>query len=317
MSIRKAFYVGLLALAPALTGCLVHTHSVLRTRPPTIVLGTTLDQLLKQVDDRDNTIHSMTAAVEVIPCTGGSSKGEVRCYASTSGYIIIQKPEQISVILKVPLLGSRALDMVSNGKTFKLLIPPESCAIYGSDVVNNTAQKGLYALRPAVILDSLMIHGLQPGQVVSMTQGDRIVPDPKTRKDVIDEPTYNLQFLLRPTDHTARALRVIHVSRTDLLPFQQDIYNADGKIETTATYSNYQKFGDIVFPKTIRIERPLDELTLTITILPRETSFNQQIPPDQFTLDLPPSTAHMVNMDDPATASITNPCGVRATQSQH
>ena len=56
--------------------------------------------------------------------------------------------------------------MVSDGKTFKMLIPPENCAITGSDVVTNSSQKGLYSLRPAVILDSLLIPGLRtrPGR---------------------------------------------------------------------------------------------------------------------------------------------------------
>ncbi len=323
MRIRKAFSIGLLALTPALTGCLVHTHSVLKTRPPTIVLGTSLDQLLKQVDDRYSAIHSMTAAVEVVACFGGSSKGDVQygskgeitCSAELDGHIVIGKPENILFLLEVPLVHSRFLDMVSDGKSFKMLIPPENCAITGSDVVTNTQQKGIYSLRPGVIIDSLLVQGLQPNQDVAMTQDSRILPDPKTRKDVIEEPTYNLEFLSQPEGKVANSLRVIHISRTDLLPYQQDIYNSDGKIATQATYKNYRKFGNINFPTLIEIQRPLDELSLTITIVPNRTSFNQELPADQFGLDIPPDTAHVTNMDSPASASITNPCAVHAPQS--
>ena len=128
---------------------------------------------------------------------------------------------------------------------------------------------------------------------------------------------YNLEFLSQPSGHIAHTFRVIHVSRSNLLPYQQDIYNSDGKIETTATYSNYQKFGDVNFPKVIKIDRPLDELILTITINPARTSFNQKLESDQFELDIDPSTPHIVNMDDPVSGSLTNPCGVNATQSPH
>ena len=38
MRIRQAVATGLLAMTPALTGCLVHTHSVLKTRLPDVVL---------------------------------------------------------------------------------------------------------------------------------------------------------------------------------------------------------------------------------------------------------------------------------------
>ncbi len=331
MRIRKAFATGLLALTPALTGCLslsrlfTHTHSVLKTRPPTIVLGTSLDQLLKRVDDNYAAIHSMTAAVEVVACTGGASKGdvqygskgEVTCSPSFDGHIVIGKPENLLFLLELPVVHSMALDMVSDGKSFKMYIPPENCAITGSDVVTNTAQKGKYALRPAAILDSLLIQGLQPNQDVALTQDNRIVPDPKNRKVFIDEPTYNLEFLSQPEGQVAQSLRVIHISRVDLLPFQQDIYNTDGKVATQATYSNYQKFGDINFPTKIVIQRPLDELKLTITVVSNRTSFNQQLDADQFNLDIRPETAHVINMDSPASSDLTNPCDVHVPQSPH
>jgi hypothetical protein len=247
--------------------------------------------------------------------TGGSLRGEVKESISFNGFIIIGKPEQINVILTVPILGSQALDMVSDGKTFKMLIPPKSCAIAGSDVVTNNSEKGLYSLRPAVILDSLLIHGMESEQVVSMTQDSRVVENPKKRKDLIQEPDYDIEFLSQPQGQVARTLRVLHTSRVDLLPYRQDIYDAEGKVATQAFYSNYQKFGDIDFPTKIVIQRPLDELGLTITVT--KATFNQPLLEDQFKLDIPENTAHVTNMDDPASGTITDPCAVHGTQSQH
>src|ERR1039458_9469661 len=131
MTIKQAVATGLLAMTPALTGCLVHTHSVLKTRLPDIVFNSTLDQLLKQVNNRNAAIQSMTLYVRMSTSTGGSLQGQVKESISFNGFIIIGKPEQINVILKVPLLGSQALDMVSDGKTFKMLIPPKNCAMVG------------------------------------------------------------------------------------------------------------------------------------------------------------------------------------------
>jgi hypothetical protein len=215
--------------------------------------------------------------------------------------------------------------MVSDGKTFKMSIPPRSCAIVGSDVLTNTTQKGLYSLRPAVILDSLMIKGLGAGHVVSMTQDSRIVEAPRTAKgmisgkqiikgkDLVEEPEYDLQFLSQPQGEVARALRVLHISRVNLLPYRQDIYNDEGKVVTTAMYSNYQLFGNINFPTRIVIQRPLDELALTITVT--KATFNQKLDSDAFELTYP-STYAVQNMDDPASAT-TNPCVSHASQSQH
>jgi hypothetical protein len=278
------------------------------------VYGASLDRLLDQVNQRYDEVHSMTSAVQLYACTGGANEGVVKCL-NFSGFIVVGKPESINVILKVPIVGSDALDMVSDGKTFKMLIPHEGCAITGSDVVTSGSQKGMYSLRPAVILDSLLIRGLQPDQNVAMTQGSRTLPDPKTRKDVIEDPDYEIEILSQPKGQVASTLRVVHIDRMNLLPWEQDIYNAEGKVETQAFYSNYQKFGDINFPRKIEIQRPLDELSLTITI--SKATFNQTLPDDQFKLDIPTTTAHVTNMDDPANASIKDPCAAHAPQSTH
>jgi hypothetical protein len=315
MRIKQAAAIGLFAVTPALTGCLVHTHSVLKSRPPDLVYSSTLDQLLKQVEARNDAIHTMTAFVQVVACEGGSSKGEVTCYPAFSGFIDIGKPEQIRVILKVPILGSQALDMVSDGKTFKMEIQRKECAIIGSDVVTNPSQKGLYGLRPAVILDSLMIQPRQDDEVVSMTQDSWTPPQPKNRKGIVEDPDYDIEFLSQPQGQTAKALRVVHIDRVNLLPYRQDIYNDEGKVATQAVYTNYQKFGDINFPTKIVIQRPLDELSLTITVN-RKTTFNQKLDADTFDLGPIPANFAVQNMDDPVSAA-TNPCGAHAPQPKH
>jgi hypothetical protein len=302
-------------MTPALTGCLVHTHTVLKTHPPDVVRNATLDGLLKQVDARYDGIQSMQLSIQMVISTGGSVQGVVKEYTSLPGYIITGKPEDIRVILLLPVVRSKALDMVSDGNAFKMLItfPTRNCAIIGSDVVNSSAQKGLYSLRPAVVLDPLLIQGLRPDQVVSMTQDSRTYPDPKKRKQLIEEPDYDIGFLSQPQGQEARTLRVVHLSRVNLLPWRLDIYNADGKVQTQTSYSNYQKFGDIDFPTKIVIQRPLDELGLTITV--SKASFNQTLAGDEFKLDIPDGIP-ITNMDDPVSAAIA-PCAAHEPQSTH
>lgn len=303
-----------LGLLPT-TGCYVHTHAVIKTRPADMVLSAPLNQVLKRVNDQYSAIQSMTALdVQIATSTGGSHEGQVKDYISFGGYIILGKPDQIRVILKVPIAASQALDMVSDGKTFKMLIPPKSCAIVGSDTVTDISQKGFYSLRPAVILDSMLIRGLEPDEVVSETQDVRVVENPKKKNDFIEEPDYDLEFFSQPKGQIARTLRVVHISRTDLRPYQQDIYDADGKVVTQALYSDYQKFGDIIFPSKIIVKRPLDELSLTIT-LNKKTTFNQKLDADEFELEIPQGIATQ-NMDDPTSAA-TNPCAAHAPQSPH
>ena len=312
MRIKTAFAAGLLGMMPALTGCLVHTHTVLKTHLPDVVLNATLDDLLARTTTRYNDLNSMVLPVQISTMTGGSMQGVVKESISFKGYIIIEKPDMIHVLLQVPLLGSRALDMVSDGNNFKMLIPPQHCAIVGSDV-SLPSQKGLYSLRPAVILDSILIRGRGNDQVVSMTQDSRVVANPQKRKDYIQEPDYDIEFLSQPDGTVAHTLRVLHISRVNLLPYRQDIYDAEGKVATQAVYTNYETFGDIQFPTKIVIQRPLDELGLTIVVT--KPSLNQKLQPDQFELMIPPGTATQ-NMDDPVSAK-SNPCVSHEPPPQH
>jgi outer membrane lipoprotein-sorting protein len=109
-------------------------------------------------------------------------------------------------------------------------------------------------------------------------------------------------------------LRVLHVSRADLQPYRQDLYNAEGKVITQATYSDYKKFGDISFPTKIVIQRPLDELGLTVTIT--KATFNQKLDADQFDSGPIPASFKHQNMDDPVSAA-ANPCASHEPQSTH
>ncbi|HTD96392.1 MAG TPA: hypothetical protein VK627_05665 [Edaphobacter sp.] len=285
MRIRQALAAGLIGLAPALTGCLTHTHSVPKVNPAEVVLNATQDQLLKQVDEQFNAIQTINASVEITATTGGGLQGKVTQHPSFSGYIFMRKPEDMRVLLRVPILGSQALDMVSNGKTWKLWIPPQHRAMEGTSEITTHSENGLENLRPAVFFDSLLIRGLQSNQLVSMTLDSRTVPDLKKKKEFLEEPDYDLEFLEQPQGQTAHTVRVIHIGRSTLLPYQQDIYSADGKVVTRVLYSDYHKSGDVSFPWKIEIRRPIDGYSLTVAVT--KLALNQKLEDDQFDLKIP------------------------------
>ncbi len=250
-----------------------------------MVQNATLDQLVEQMNSRYDAINTMIASVEIATSTGGSRTGKVLVHTSLRGYIFVRKPEQLRVLLQLPVIGSKALDMVSDGKTFKLLIPPRNRAIVGPNTVSEPSQNGLENLRPYVFLDSLLVKRLDTGQLVSPTQGVRVLEPGDKQKDLIEEPDYDLEILAQPQGEMIRTERLVHISRANLLPYQQDVYDASGRVETRATYGGYQKFGNIDFPTTIVITRPLDEYSLTLTVT--KLVFNEKLAEDQFELKIP------------------------------
>ena len=50
------------------------------------------------------------------------------------------------------------------------------------------------------------------------------------------------------------------------MPIEQDIYNADGDLETQVIYGPYQDFNGTQFPGTITINRVIDEYKITLTV---------------------------------------------------
>src|SRR5580692_2427103 len=221
MRIRQALAMGLVTLAPALTGCLTHIRAVPKTRPAEVVMSATLDQLLSQVETRFNAIQTINATVEIVASEGGARQGQIKELPSFSGYIFLRKPEDMRVLLRVPFLGSVGLDMVSDGKTWKLWVPKRNIAMTGNSEVAPSSQHGLESLRPKVIFDSLLIRGLTPDQVVDLTQDSRVLPDPEDKKQLVEEPDYELTILEPPQGKIAHTLRVIHIGRSTLLPYQQ------------------------------------------------------------------------------------------------
>jgi outer membrane lipoprotein-sorting protein len=294
MRIRQAFAAGLIAMAPVLTGCLTHTHIVPKTRPAENVLNATLDQLIKQVNSRFDDVQAFRADVEVVASQGGSLQGKVKDFPALGGYIFLRKPKDLRVLLRVPILGSQALDMVSDGKSWKLWIPYYKKAWTGTKETASPDQHGLEALRPPVIFDSILVQGLSSDQIIALNQDTRVVTSEQNKKDLIEEPDYDLDILEQPKGQVARTVRVIHISRVNLLPYQQDIYGPDGTVVTRATYSNYQKFGDTPFPMKIVINRPLDQYSLAITVT--KLALNQKLEDDQFDLKIPDNTP-VKNMD--------------------
>jgi len=285
MRIRQALAVGLVALAPALTGCLTHIRTVAKTRPAEVVISASLDHLLSQVDTRYNQIQSLNATVQIVASEGGARQGQIKEFPSFSGYIFLRKPEDLRVLMRVPYLGSVGLDMVSDGKTWKLWVPPKKIAMTGTSEAVDSSQHGLESLRPKVIFDSLLVRGLGSDQIVVLTQDSRVIPDPKDKKQLIEEPDYELSILEPPQGKTAHTLRVIHIGRSTLLPYQQDIYDENGHVVTQAFYSNYQYFSDIPFPMKIDIKRPQDQYGLAITIT--RLTVNQKLEDDQFEVKFP------------------------------
>ena len=283
---KRSVFAGLAACAGmALTGCTT-IRSVNKTVRAPNVLDATLEQLNGQIAARYEAIQTINAAVDIKASTGGEHQGEVTEYPAFAGYILLRKPSDMRVFMLVPVVRSLALDMVSDGKDFKLLIPPKNKAIVGLDKeVTTPSKNGLENLRPYIIRDALLIPPVLSDELVGKTEGARILPAAKGKKETTEEPDYDLTVTRVKSGRELQTIRVIHISRVTLKPYEQDIYDATGRKVTIVTYDKYQKFGDIEFPMSILITRPLDEYSLNIVVT--KLTLNQKLDDESFALKIP------------------------------
>jgi outer membrane lipoprotein-sorting protein len=271
-----------------LTGCFRTTHVVQKVLAPDMYRTASVGTLEQELSARDAALHTLNASVLITASTGGAKEGTVTQYTAFRGYIFVQKPGMLRVILQLPVLGSRAMDMVSDGKTFTLLIPPRNKVIEGTNAVTKPSKNGLENLRPAVFLDSLLVPGLSPDEFVTLTESTRVIEPESKHKDAVEEPDYDITVLEPQTGNIMTRERVVHISRITMLPYEQDTYEND-RVVTLATYNKYQEFNGEQFPTVITIQRPLDEYSLKIVVT--KLTLNAPFESDQFELKIPAGAA--------------------------
>ena len=278
----------LLLALPALNGCLWHTRKVPKARPPAVVLTASPEKLVDIINQQGDAIHSLSAAVTFTATSGGALNGQEKTITPFSGYILLRKPEALRVIGYLPVVHSPAFDMASNGNSFRLLIPPKSEAIEGPNELTQPSPNAFENLRPYMFFDSMVIPQISPDEVLSVTADSNIVVNPKTRKLEI-RPEYLLTVQVRQANSRfTQVHRVIHISRIDLRPVQQDIYDQNGQVQTQALYGSLQTFGTERFPGTVTIKWPQQQEQILITI--EKLRVNLPLANDQFELKIPDGT---------------------------
>lgn len=283
--IRRGISLALMLALPALSGCVWHTRRVPKAVMPVNILTATPQQLENVINEQYDSVNSMFAAVTFTATMGGSLKGSEKTITPFSGYIFVRKPRSLRVIGYVPFVHTVMFDMASDGKEFKLSIPPKNEAVEGNNTVTEESSNSWENMRPYMFLDSLLIPKIGPADLVTVTGVSSTVVNAKTKKLEI-EPQYLLTVESRQGDSNLLLVhRVIHFSRIDLRPSEEDIYDQKGQIQTQAIYGSLQTYGTVVFPGTITLRWPLQQQQILITI--ERLKVNQAEPANAFQLKIP------------------------------
>jgi outer membrane lipoprotein-sorting protein len=294
---RREWIKLLALLLPVLTGCLSHTRKLQQPILAGPVLDADVLDLVQGINDRYDKIQSLTATMDFSVSVGGAHQGKQTDFTSFRGFVLFRKPQMLRVIIKVPVIQATAVDLASDGSTFKLYIPRNKRVVEGENSVTSHSAKPLENLRPSVFLDSIVIQNITPDEIVSVIHESSTTMDVKTKR-LLELPQYDLTVLSGSTPvstkdiaKVAKPRRVIRFSRIDLLPVEQDIYNAAGDLETQVLYGPSKDYEGTKFFSTIDITRPIDGYRIRMSV--EKVAINPVNPPltdRTFELTIPPGT---------------------------
>ncbi|HME56882.1 MAG TPA: DUF4292 domain-containing protein [Terracidiphilus sp.] len=271
-----------------LSGCLFTTRKLPIPKAPEIVNTVTPDELVAQLNGRWDKLQSLNATVEIQASTLKSKEGLARDYTTIRGLILMRKPEMLRVYGRVPVVGTRMFDMTSDGKSFMLFIPSKNKAVKGANALKKKSDNQIENMRPGFFFDAMVVRGLGPDDLYGVVMDSETVED-EARKHLYNIPEYILSISRsKPKSQQLTTVRVVVFHRDDMLPYEQDLYDSEGNLETQVTYSDYKDFDSVKYPSTITIKRPLEEYQLVLTV--ESMQQNMTLTDDQFQIKIPEGT---------------------------
>lgn len=291
-----------LALLPT-TGCLFRTRPVEDQYSKAPLKESTQQGLIDSINQQAEAIRTLKATVQIASSAGGIKKGKVTDYTDIRGYVLARKPDELHMVGLMPYVRTTAFDMVSDGREFKLWIPPKNRFVVGENRVTAlNINQPMENIRPQNIYEALLIRPIDSTEIPVLENSYETLHDAKGHR-VLQED-YELT-VIKLGSGGARLSRKIVFSRVDLKPHRQFIYNDEGKVATDARYAEYKDYNGISFPSRIEIYRPEEEYDITLSIL--KLDLNTPLRDDQFVLEQP-AGAQVVHLDRPQ-SSLVVPLG--------
>ena len=291
LNFRSSALLVVLATFP-LGGCLFRTRKVEQDVSAIALKAATKPELVSYINSAAGKIKTMQATVDIDTSVGGAKKGKITEYKEIRGYVLARKPAMLRMIGLMPVVRTRAFDMVSDGQEFKVWIPPKNRFVVGhNDVVTPNPQQPLENLRPQIIYDALLLREIGRDEKPVLENGTESAVGQKGHR--YQQPDYVID-VIRSQGTDSWLSRKIVFSRLDLLPNRQLIYDEKGTLVTDARYSNYKDYNEVLFPSRIEIIRPEEEYDITLGIV--KLDMNQTLSDDKFVLEQPVG-AQVIHLD--------------------
>lgn len=265
------------------SGCAASKKRVIPAAQVRPALEATADQLKERYNQQARAVRSLNASAEMVPVAGSTYSGVIEEYREVRALILAQKPAHIRMIGQAPVVAKNIFDMVSDGETFHIFIPPKNKFLVGPAALERPTKKPIENLRPQHLLDALFWPELDAGQTVLFEEHDA------------DPARYYILTLLRRSP----ALEIGHkiwFDRADLSLARVQLFATGGRLVSEIRYADWQPVADVPYPRRIWLARPRDDYRLELRIT--RLTLNEDIAAERFRLEQPPGT-QLVRVGEP------------------
>src|SRR5258708_3875268 len=258
------------------SGVKVHTQLTKPERP--VAKDATREELLDAYNLIARGTKTLNATVELKPTAGSKYSGVIDEYHEVKAFLLAARPAEIRVIGQAPVIGTTVFDMASDGDTFRVSIPSKKKFLVGPVAVERASSKPIENLRPQHLLDALLWPEIHKAESVTLREFN----DENAR--------YYILTVLRG-GYQVEVLREIWFHRSDLHVARLLTFGPKGVLLSDVRLADWQppdnaagqsaaaapSNGVVMFPRTIRIERPHDDYKLDLLVT--KVIMNEEIPP--------------------------------------
>ena len=234
-------------------------------------------ELLKTLEENSKKIGTLNATVSWEVSRGGAKSGVLDEYRQTKGYVFVERPVHIRIQIQAPVLLTNIATMVSDGKEYRISIPVRNQFAIRQVDAPPEPKSSLNDLRPQMFLDGLFVD------VRPYVGKPAIIP--AFEEQVVGIHSFYVFSFIDTASREPQILEKIWIDRAELEVARKQVFGKDGRIETDADYQNYHRDDGIPFPEVIVIHRPVEDLTVKMTV--QKKNLNDKLDPNIFILERP------------------------------
>jgi outer membrane lipoprotein-sorting protein len=251
----------------------------------------TKPQLIARYNQQAEAVTSLNVTVTMTLTAGSAYTGVIKRYHEVKGFILAQKPSSIRVIGQAPVVGTNIFDMVSDGETFSISIPSQNKFLTGPANLERPSAKPIENLRPQHLTGAIFWARIPEKSPVLMEEASEAA----SRYYILTVVRRAERSGADAADADWEISQKVWFDRADLSVARRQTYEPGGKPASDVSYSGWDTFGAVRYPRQIALTRPGNDYKLQIGIT--KASFNETISADRFILRQPPG-AELVNVGE-------------------